>query len=81
MGTLYILLGGFSGIVGMVLSMAIRFELAHEGGLIFKGSHTALALFFTFVIITYCKWAVALLIDVRARTFSTSTTLNFCLFM
>ena len=32
------LLGGFSAIVGMVLSMAIRFELAHEGGLIFKGN-------------------------------------------
>jgi cytochrome c oxidase subunit 1 len=32
------LLGGFSGIAGMVLSMAIRFELAHKGGLIFKGN-------------------------------------------
>jgi cytochrome c oxidase subunit 1 len=37
-GTLYMILGGFAGIVGLTLSMAIRAELSHEGGLFFKGN-------------------------------------------
>jgi cytochrome c oxidase subunit I len=55
-GTLYLILGGLSGVVGMLLSMIIRFELAHEGGLVFKGnshfynvvvtSHALLMIFF-----------------------------------
>jgi cytochrome c oxidase subunit 1 len=32
------ILGGFSGIVGLGLSLAIRAELAHPGGLVFKGN-------------------------------------------
>lgn len=37
-GTLYMIFGGFSGIVGLFLSIAIRLELSHEGGLLFKGN-------------------------------------------
>jgi heme/copper-type cytochrome/quinol oxidase subunit 1 len=32
------MLGGFSGLVGMLLSMLIRIELSHEGSFIFKGN-------------------------------------------
>ena len=37
-GTLYILFGGFSGVIGLVLSMLIRLELMSEGSFFFKGN-------------------------------------------
>jgi len=38
-GTLYIILGGFSGIVGTMMSILIRMELASPGNQIFNGNH------------------------------------------
>jgi cytochrome c oxidase subunit 1 len=39
-GTLYIILGGFSGIVGTMMSILIRMELASPGNQIFNGNHS-----------------------------------------
>ena len=38
-GTLYLIFGGFSGIVGTVLSVLIRLELAYPGNQVFLGNH------------------------------------------
>lgn len=38
-GTLYIMLGGFSGVVGTVLSLLIRMELASPGVQVLSGNH------------------------------------------
>merc|ERR1712093_676446 len=38
-GTLYLIFGAFSGVIGTVLSVLIRFELAHPGSQILAGNH------------------------------------------
>ena len=38
-GTLYLMLGGLSGIVGTTMSILIRTELANPGNQIFAGNH------------------------------------------
>jgi cytochrome c oxidase subunit I len=38
-GTLYIIFGGFSGVIGTMLSIIIRMELAHPGNQILAGNH------------------------------------------
>jgi cytochrome c oxidase subunit 1 len=38
-GTLYMMLGGFSGVVGLGLSVIIRMELAQPGNSLLDGNH------------------------------------------
>jgi cytochrome c oxidase subunit 1 len=38
-GTLYIILGAFSGVIGTLLSAVIRLELAAPGNQILEGNH------------------------------------------
>jgi cytochrome c oxidase subunit 1 len=38
-GTLYLILGGFSGVVGTTLSIMLRLELANPGNQVLSGNH------------------------------------------
>ena len=38
-GTLYLIFGAFSGVIGTTLSILIRMELAHPGSQILAGNH------------------------------------------
>ena len=47
-GTLYLIFGAFSGVMGTTLSVLIRMELAHPGSQILAGNHQ--------VIQCTCNW-------------------------